>query len=274
MAQNVDKTQIVGNYNLVSSTESEVAEFLRKRNLAKVNAASAKVMPADNIYSKYIKRVLDIIISGVALIVTLPINLVLAICTFFDVGRPIFYKQNRVGRDGKYFTLIKLRNMNEKKDENGNLLPASQRVTKFGRIMRKYSIDELLNFWSVLKGDMSIIGPRPIPIFFCDRMSERHKMRHAVRPGLECPRVIELGEGDYSQYHKQFENDVWYVENISFKTDVKLIFHLVKMTLFSMKERKRNSGAASYFVGYDDTGCATSLTKFHKDYNEVDLKNN
>ena len=173
--RNMKNMQPVENYNLVSVVEGEVADFLKERNLSKVNASSVKVWPAENFYSKYTKRALDVVLSGCALLVTLPINLVLGVCTFFDVGRPIFYKQNRVGLNGKQFTLVKFRNMNEKKDENGNLLPASQRVTKFGRIVRKYSIDELLNFWSVFKGDMSIIGPRPIPVFFNERMSERHK---------------------------------------------------------------------------------------------------
>ena len=237
----------VGNTNLIQTDEEEIAGYLKKRNLDKVNAASEPVRPKDGIYVRYVKRLLDLLVSVPAFLVFLPFNIVFGICTFFDVGRPIFYKQTRVGKDGKNFTIVKFRNMNNNTDADGKLLPARERITKFGYFMRRYSFDELLNFWSVLKGDMSIIGPRPLPTFFYDRMSERHKMRNHVRPGLECPRVINV-EGEL--YHKQFENDIWYVENVSFMTDVKMLFLLFKMTF----AKKRSSAAAGgiYFVGYDD----------------------
>ena len=105
---------------------------------------------------------------------------------------------------------------------------------------------------------MSIIGPRPIPVNYEARMSERHKARDAVRPGLECPRVIKLDEEGLSAYHIQFENDVWYVENVSFATDLKMIFRLVKM-VFDKKTRGTQASGGSYFVGYDDDGKAVSL---------------
>jgi lipopolysaccharide/colanic/teichoic acid biosynthesis glycosyltransferase len=130
--------------------------------------------------------------------------------------------------------------------------------------MRKYSLDELLNFWSVLKGDMSIIGPRPLPEFFLDRMSERHKMRNVVKPGLECPYTMPEGT-EISAYHWKFENDIWYVENVSFSTDVKMIVMLFKLT-FNMRNRGDHAGGLTYFIGYDDDGFATSLGKVKRAY--------
>ena len=240
-----DKT--VGNTSLIQNDEEAIADFLRRRNLEKTNRLSQKVKPRKTVYVRFIKRILDLLISVPAFIILLPFNLIFGICTFFDVGRPIFYKQTRIGKDEKPFIIIKFRNMNNNRDQDGKLLPARERVTKFGYFMRSHSLDELLNFWSVLKGDMSIIGPRPLPAFFYERMSDRHRMRSVVRPGLECPRVIDV-EGEL--YHKQFENDVWYVENVSFKTDIMLIVRLFKMT-FAKKARTSAAGG-SYFVGYDD----------------------
>lgn len=244
--------QSVGNKELITSEDEMLVAFLRERNLDKTNEYDKQrpVRVADGIYARYVKRILDLVIAVPAFIITLPLNCVFGIFTFFDVGKPILYRQTRIGKGGRPFVMIKFRNMNNKKDESGNLLPAAQRVTKFGHIMRKYSFDELLNFWSVIKGDMSIIGPRPLPEFFVNRMSDRHKLRAAVRPGLECPVEIPTGT-DLSPFHWKFEKDVWYVENISFKTDVKMMFELIKMTL-DMKTRGRHADGLTYFIGYDD----------------------
>lgn len=239
----------VGNINLIQNDEEAIAEFLKKRNLKKVNEASKPVKPRKTIYTSLVKRLLDLLISVPIFLILLPFNFVFGVCTFFDVGRPIFYKQTRIGKDEKPFTIIKFRNMNNNTDQDGKLLPARERVTKFGYFMRSHSFDELLNFWSVIKGDMSIIGPRPLPAFFYERMSDRHRMRSSIRPGLECPRVINV-EGE--KYQKQFENDIWYVENSSFITDIKMIALLVKMT-FSKKVRSGSAAGGSYFVGYDDS---------------------
>ena len=254
----------VGNKNLISNEEEMYASFLRKRNLEKTNATDKSVHPVQNAYSKFFKRVLDLMISIPAFVILLPFNIVFGICTFFDVGRPIFYKQTRIGKDGKPFIMVKFRNMNNKTDPDGKLLPASQRVTKFGKFMRKFSLDELLNFWSVLKGDMSIIGPRPMPEFFVERMSERHKMRHAVRPGLECPYTVPEGS-KLNNYYWKFENDIWYVENISFKTDVMMLVKLFRLT-FNMSNRGGHAGGLSYFIGYDDEGHAISLREAKEVY--------
>ena len=256
---------VLGNKNLVSLEEEEVAALLRKQNLEYTNNISKEVHPRNTIYTKYIKRLLDIMISLPIVIVLAPLNLIFAIGTFFDVGRPVLYKQTRVGRDGKTFMLVKFRNMNNKTDADGRLLPPSQRVTEFGHIMRKFSLDELLNFWSVLKGDMSLIGPRPAPVFIYERMSERHKQRCAVCPGLECPRILTVEGEDICKYQITYENDIWYVEHICFSLDVKLCFMLVKM-VFSFRQRTQQAKGqgVSYFVGYDENGFAISLIKYRE----------
>lgn len=252
------------NSNLISTEEEKWAALLRERNLKMVNDKAAEVHPANNLYVRYIKRGVDLLIGIPAFAVLLPLNIIFGICTFFDVGRPILYKQTRAGKNGRPFVLIKFRNMNNNKDADGKLLPPSQRVTRFGKFMRKYSLDELLNFWPVVKGDMSIIGPRPLPGFFIDRMSERHKMRNAVKPGLECPYTMP-DETEISAYHWKFENDIWYVENVSFLTDVKMLIKLIRLT-FSMRIRKKHADGLSYFIGYDDDGFATSLGKVKRAY--------
>lgn len=240
---------------LVSDEEDRLVSFLRERNFDRANATAEVVVPRQNLYSRYGKRVLDVSIAAVVLLVTLPFNVVFGLLTLRDVGRPVFYKQERTGRDGKPFVMVKFRNMSDKRDSEGNLLPASERVTKFGRFMRKYSLDELLNFWSVLKGDMSIIGPRPYPTFFTERMTDRHKMRHAVRPGIECPKMISLPNEAERLYNIKLENDIWYVENISFGNDLRMVGKLFSM-VFNLKVRGKHAGSLSYFVGYDDDGFA------------------
>lgn len=264
---NSKRKGFAGKNILISNEEEQVAELLREKYLAHTNATSAPVRPKDTFYTRYGKRILDIVISLPAFIILLPFNLIFGICTFFDVGHPIFYKQTRVGKDEKPFVMVKFRNMNENKDAEGKLLPPSQRVTKFGKFMRKFSLDELLNFWSVLKGDMSLIGPRPSPTFIHNRMSERHKCRTAVRPGLECPRVIHVAGEEICKYQRTYENDIWYVENVSFLLDVKLAFLLVKMVFSAgMRTKQAEGKGVSYFIGYEEHGYAISLISYHELY--------
>lgn len=257
--------QIVGNANLVSNEEEEAARLLREANLQHKNEISQMVKPKKSFYTRYGKRLIDIMISLPAVVLLLPFNIILGICTFFDVGMPIFYKQTRVGKDGKTFTMIKFRNMNNKADANGILFPPSLRVTKFGKFVRKYSLDELLSFWSILKGDMSIIGPRPQPVFIYERMCDRHKMRTALRPGLECPRIIHVLGEEICKFQRTFENDVWYIENCSLKLDIKMIWMLIKM-VFSVKIRDQQASGKgiSYFVGYNEDGIAIGMNKYRE----------
>ena len=247
-----------------------IADEIRKDNIEQVNRISEQVKPKSSIYSKYIKRLLDIIISLIALIITFPINFIIFIITIFDVGFPIFFKQKRIGRNGKPFKLVKFRNMRNDCDENGNLLPASKRVTKFGRFIRRTSLDELLNFWSIFKGDMSLIGPRPLEMVYSQRYSKRHEQRTAVRPGLECPIIKTLDHN--LTWCDQFENDIYYVENVSFGLDVKMIFLLVKMVFNSKSNSMRGASARGGFLGYNPDGTSINAKNVPAKYVERALE--
>lgn len=229
-----------------------VAGVIAEDTLEYVNMHSKPVIPKDTFYTRYGKRMLDFVLALLAFVVTFPINAVMAVITFFDVGRPVLFRQKRSGKDGKLFTIIKFRNMTNAVDKNGNLLPANQRVTKFGKFVRKTSLDELLNFWSILKGDMSIIGPRPLDPVYEMRYSNRHKARNTVRPGLECPIIIPF-DGPLT-WGVQFENNVFYAENVSLKLDVQMMFGLVRLVFDKKSTAMRGSALTSSFMGYSRDG--------------------
>lgn len=231
----------------------EIADLLRQQNLAVVNQQSAPAGPVPStFYTRHGKRMLDVAVSAAALVVTLPLNSAIGIVTAATLGRPIFFTQERLGRDAQPFTLVKFRNMKVGFDKNGHPLPGHLRTTRLGKILRKTSLDELLNFWSVLKGDMSIIGPRPLVPEYGPRYSDRHQARHAVRPGLECPPLTPY-TGGYS-HHDQFENDVWYVENVSWRTDVRLFVQLIRSALDRRQSETRAQSTRGAFLGYRPDG--------------------
>ena len=241
--------------------QQQIADYLRESRLSDINTSDKnQVVCKETFYSKYIKRLLDIIISFIALIVTFPINLVLGIVTYIKLGSPLFFTQDRIGKNEKAFKLVKFRNMTNETDENGELLPAQQRLTKIGTFMRKTSLDELLNFWSIFRGDMSIIGPRALPFVYYDRFSDRHKNRFKVKPGLECPPWDESHME--RTWENQFENDIWYVEHISFKVDCAMIFKLVKYTFDKKTAAMRANCQKGSFLGYSADGKAISNMDF------------
>lgn len=246
----------MGDFDVEKQVRLMVADVLKKR-LSAINKKNAPVHPRKSFYTEVTKRILDLGLSSVALTITLPFNVIFGIITYFDVGDPIFFVQDRVGKNGKIFKMIKFRNMTNATDENGELLPPEQRITKFGRFMRRTSMDELLNFWSIFKGDMSIIGPRPLLPEYTDRYSERHKMRLCVKPGLECPQWKPIDH--VYTWQDQFENDVWYVENISFVVDCKMIGKLLHFMLDRKSADARADVKRGIFMGYSKEGKAISL---------------
>ncbi len=249
---------------LTKAQRWKIADWLAEDRLPEINKKLEPVHPNQNIYSKYIKRLIDILVSFLALAVTLPINLIIGFITYFDVGTPLFFSQERAGRNGKPFKIIKFRNMTNAVDERGELLPASQRVTRWGKFVRKTSMDELLNFWSVFKGEMSLIGPRPLPPEYAGRYHARHKMRLSVRPGLECPPHEKIDH--VLGWQERFENDVWYVENISFKTDCMMFIRLIQFTFNRKNAESRGNGNNGIFMGYDLSGKAIRLEEVPDEY--------
>lgn len=198
--------------------------------------------PKKTIYSKYIKRLLDVILSGLAIVGLSPLLLVLCILELIYHGRPIFYIDQRPGLDGKIFGLYKFRSMSNETDENGKLLHPSKRITPFGRILRRTSLDELAGLFNILNGTMSIIGPRPLMKDYLPLYNERHRYRHAVRPGLACWKVggsDQLTSATWT-WNAQFESDIYYVEHVSFLLDVWMVLKTVKI-VFSKSEMRTNS---------------------------------
>ena len=199
-------------------------------------------VPRKTFYSKYIKRLLDIVLSGFAILVLSPVLLVICVLELIYHGRPIFYIDQRPGLNGKIFGLYKFRSMTSECDENGKLLHPSKRITKFGRFLRRTSLDELGGLFNIFNGTMSIVGPRPLMKDYLPLYNERHKYRHSVRPGLACWKLGGTDKLTSSAWtwNAQFESDIYYVENVSFWLDVKMVFKTVKV-VFSKSEMRTNS---------------------------------
>lgn len=177
-----------------------------------------------------IKRLLDITFASIGLLLLLPVVLIVAILVRFKLGAPILFSQRRPGLHGHIFTMYKFRSMNEKKDEKGALLPDNVRLTRFGKILRSTSLDELPGLWSVLKGDMSLVGPRPLLVEYLPLYSAEQNRRHSVKPGITGWAQIN-GRNNIS-WQEKFEFDVWYVDNRSFWLDIKIIIATVRKVFF------------------------------------------
>lgn len=201
----------------------------------------------ETFYEKYIKRTLDMLLSGMAMVVLSPILLITALLVRVKLGSPILFTQERPGKGEKIFKLYKFRSMTDEKDENGDLLPDEIRLTKFGRLLRSLSLDELPELWNILKGDMSIVGPRPLLVRYLPRYNERQKHRHDVTPGLTG--YAQANGRNALSWEEKFEMDVYYVENISFLLDVKIIFQTVKAVLCRSGISSATSATMEEFMG-------------------------
>lgn len=256
---------------LSASERAEIASYIKADTLDAVNKKVVPVKPRVSFYTKYGKRFFDILASLAAIIVTLPINLVIAVVTFFDVGSPIIFKQQRVGLHEKKFTIYKFRNMTNERDSNGELLSASERVTKWGKFVRKTSLDELLNFVPILKGDMSVIGPRPLLDKYVERLNDRHKAIWLVKPGLECPTPRPFSHALSAQ--ERLENYVWYVENCSFLLDIWLCFRIVQVMFDRKNSNKRAMAQSGGGIGYNLDGSLLEITDVPEKYVEEFCRN-
>lgn len=193
-------------------------------------------------YTQVIKRLLDIVLSGVAIIVLIPLFIVVYILEIKFHGSPAFFTQERVGLHKKVFKMYKFRSMTNETDENGELLPDSERLTKFGKFIRGKSIDELPQLLCIFKGDMSIIGPRPLPVEYLQYYTERHMQRHEIKPGLAC---MAIKPTKTWSYYDQFENDILYMQTCSFTIDVKMILAIIK-EIISPSDFRKNATREHY----------------------------
>lgn len=169
---------------------------------------------------RFIKRFLDILFSLFLLVILSPVFIVLFILIRIKIGSPIFFRQKRPGKDEEIFELIKFRSMTNEKDENGNLLPDRDRLTKFGKFLRKSSLDELPELWCILKGDMSFVGPRPLSQYYLPYYTEEESIRHNVRPGLTG--LAQINGRNKLDWDERLKLDIEYVKTLSFINDVKI----------------------------------------------------
>ena len=185
-------------------------------------------------YKHFFKRLLDILISLVILVLFCWLYIILAILVRVKLGSPVLFKQPRPGKDEKIFNMYKFRTMTDEKDASGKLLPDKDRLTKFGKLLRKTSLDELPELFCILKGDMSFIGPRPLLVEYLPYYTEREKLRHTVRPGLTG--LAQASGRNTVDWDTRFELDATYVENLSFLMDLKVIAMTFK-TVFGHSEQ-------------------------------------
>ena len=198
-------------------------------------------------YAKYIKRILDFALSLIALAALSPVLLVLTVLGAFQMKGNPFFTQDRPGRDGKIFKLIKFRSMTCEKDKDGNLLPDEQRLTRYGKRLRATSLDELPELVNILKGDMSIVGPRPLLIKYLPLYNEEQRRRHDVRPGLTG--WAQVNGRNTLSWEDKFRHDVWYVDHIGFGLDVKIIFMTVKKVFIREGISSEDSATMEEFRG-------------------------
>jgi len=177
-------------------------------------------------YKRFVKRPMDFVLSLIAIIILSPILVIVGILVAINFGRPVLFKQKRPGLKEKIFTIFKFRTMTEEKDEHGNLLDDSIRLTKFGNFLRVTSLDELPELFNILKGDMSIIGPRPLLVQYLPLYNDYQKRRHDVRPGLSGNAQVNGRNG--ISWEEKFKLDIEYVMNVSFIGDLKIILVTIK----------------------------------------------
>lgn len=198
-------------------------------------------------YKKRIKRCLDIVLSLCGIIVLSPVLLVLFILVRVKLGSPVLFKQERPGKGEKIFTLCKFRTMTDARDEKGELVPDEVRLTKFGRLLRATSLDELPELFNILKGDMSVIGPRPLLVRYLPRYNSFQRRRHEVRPGLTG--LAQVNGRNALTWEEKFEYDVRYVDNLTFAMDVRIFFATVRAVLKHEGINSETSATMEEFMG-------------------------
>ena len=203
-------------------------------------------------YKHFFKRLIDFILSLIALIVLSPILLIVAILVRTKLGSPVIFKQERPGLNEKIFTLYKFRTMTDAKDEQGNLLPDEIRLTKFGKLLRSTRLDELPELFNILKGDMAIVGPRPLLVRYLPLYNEHQKHRHDVRPGFTG--YAQCNGRNAISWEEKFDLDVYYTKHVSLLLDIKIILKTVKVVLFREGISSETSVTMEEFRGSNNEG--------------------
>ncbi len=198
-------------------------------------------------YKNCIKRILDIIVSGLALLLLSPVLLTVTLLVRTKLGSPVIFHQKRPGKEGKIFTLCKFRTMTDARDEKGELLPDTVRLTSFGKLLRSTSLDELPELWNIFKGDMSLIGPRPLLVSYLPYYTEEEQKRHSVRPGLTG--LAQINGRSALNWEERFAYDLEYVKHCSLGMDLKIFF----MTIGKVFTRSGTlEGEAQPLPDFDD----------------------
>ena len=200
-------------------------------------------------YEKYIKRTLDCILATGALVVLSPVLGVTALAVRKNLGTPVIFSQERPGKDENIFKLYKFRTMTDERDAKGELLPDEIRLTDFGKFLRSTSIDELPELINIIKGDMAIVGPRPLLIKYLPRYNQQQSRRHEVRPGLTG--LAQINGRNSVSWEEKFDWDVRYVDNITFREDLKIIIKTVRSVLFREGINSETSATMDEFLGTD-----------------------
>ncbi|MCF8888175.1 sugar transferase [Priestia megaterium] len=198
-------------------------------------------------YRRYIKRLLDIILSLVAIIFLSLLFLTVAFLVRVKLGSPVLFKQKRPGMNEKVFLMYKFRTMTDERDQDGELLPDDVRLTKFGKFLRSTSLDELPELFNILKGDMSLVGPRPLLVQYLPLYNEYQKRRHEVRPGLSG--LAQVNGRNTISWEDKFDLDVRYVENLSFLLDIKIIFFTIKKVFIREGINSETAATVEVFKG-------------------------
>ena len=198
-------------------------------------------------YRHFFKRFFDIVLSACALVVLSPVLLVVAILVRVKLGSPVIFCQERPGKDERIFKMYKFRSMTDQRDENGELLPDEVRLTKFGKALRSTSLDELPELWNIFKGDMSIVGPRPLLVKYLPLYNEEQRHRHDVRPGLTG--LAQVNGRNAITWEEKFSLDVQYVSNVTFLNDMKIIFATVGKVFRRDGIQGANAATMEEFMG-------------------------
>ena len=199
--------------------------------------------------SKFLKRLFDIIASASGLIFLSPVFLILIYLIRKNLGEPVFFIQERPGKDGKPFKMIKFRSMRDAVDKDGNPLPDSERLTPFGKKLRATSLDELPELWNVLKGEMSLVGPRPLLMSYLPLYNEFQNRRHEMRPGVTG--WAQVNGRNALSWDEKFAHDIWYIDHYSFWLDMKILFLTVKKVFIKEGISAEGEATMPYFTGND-----------------------